>query len=367
MKIPFLDLNRIHQPIHKEIMEKLDEHIKNNDFILGNAVEEFEKEFANYCQTKHGISVANGLQALEIIMRAMNIGKGDEVITVANTFNATVASIVSVGATPILVDAKEDFTIDSSLIEEKITNNTKAIIPVHLYGQTCDMDEIMLIARKHKLWVIEDACQSHGSRYKNKRAGNLAHAAAFSFYPGKNLGAFGDGGFITTNDDLLAQKIKMIRNYGQSKKYHHDIVGLNSRLDTIQASILKIKLRHLDKWNDERKKISEIYERLNGLVGVPIVSPNRDHIYHLYVILTNKRDQLMAHLKDKGIDSGLHYPIPIHMQKAFAYLGYKNGDFPKSENYAKNILSLPIFPGMAELEAEFVVHQVKSFFNDSLK
>ncbi len=368
MKVPFLDLNRIHQPLHKEIMERLDEHVRKNDFILGNAVEEFEKEFANYCGTAYGISVANGLQALEIILRAMNIGKDKEVITVANTFNATVASIVSVGATPILVDTKEDFTIDPSLIEQKITSKTKAIMPVHLYGQICNMDEITTIAKKYNLYVIEDACQSHGAMYKNKRAGNLGHAAAFSFYPGKNLGAFGDGGFITTNDEELAKKIKMIRNYGQSKKYYHDIPGLNSRLDTMQASILRIKLKNLDKWNYERKKLAEKYiSSLRDLVSVPENSLDRDHTYHLFVIRTNKRDALMNYLKERGVDSGLHYPVPIHLQKAFDYLGYKIGDFPKSESYANTILSLPIFPGMTEKEIDYVIDQIKNFFNDSLK
>ncbi len=362
MKVPFLDLNRTHQPLRKEILEKFAEHIDKNDFILGNAVEEFEKEFAKYCGTTYGISVANGLQALEIILRVMDIGKGDEVITVANTFNATVAAIASVGATPVLVDTKDDFTIDTSLIEKKITSKTKAILPVHLYGQVCDMDEIMNIAKKYNLQVIEDACQSHGSMYKNKRAGNLSHAAAFSFYPGKNLGAFGDGGFITTNDSNLAQKIKMIRNYGQSKKYYHDVLGLNSRLDTIQASILRIKLKNLDEWNSQRKKVAEKYASLKDVVKIPIVSADRDHIYHLYVIRTDKRDALMNYLKEKGIDSGLHYPVPIHMQKAFEYLGYKKGDFPKSEKFADTILSLPIFPGMTEAEANHVLTVINDFY-----
>ena len=292
----------------------------------------------------------------------MDIGKGDEVITVANTFNATVAAIASVGATPVLVDTKDDFTIDTSLIEKKITSKTKAILPVHLYGQVCDMDEIMNIAKKYNLQVIEDACQSHGSMYKNKRAGNLSHAAAFSFYPGKNLGAFGDGGFITTNDSNLAQKIKMIRNYGQSKKYYHDVLGLNSRLDTIQASILRIKLKNLDEWNSQRKKVAEKYASLKDVVKIPIVSADRDHIYHLYVIRTDKRDALMNYLKEKGIDSGLHYPVPIHMQKAFEYLGYKKGDFPKSEKFADTILSLPIFPGMTEAEANHVLTVINDFY-----
>ncbi|MBM3232291.1 DegT/DnrJ/EryC1/StrS family aminotransferase [Candidatus Pacearchaeota archaeon] len=368
MKVPFLDLNRIHNPLKNEFVEKLTEHIDKNDFILGNPVEEFEKEFASYCGTSHAIGVANGLQALEIILRAMDIGPGDEVITVANTFNATVSSIVAVGAKPVLVDSKDDFTIDSSQIKGKLTNKTKAIMPVHLYGQACDMDEIMNIAKENNLYVIEDACQSHGAIYKNKRAGNLGHAAAFSFYPGKNLGAFGDGGLITTNDSNLAQRIRMIRNYGQSKKYHHDISGINSRLDTMQASVLRIKLKHLDNWNSQRKKIADRYiSSLKGIVELPKTSPDRDHIYHLFVIRTNKRDELMDYLKQNGVDSGLHYPIPIHLQKTFSNLSHKKRDFPKSEEYSDTILSLPIFPGMTNEEADHVISQIKSFFNASLK
>ncbi|MSS74064.1 DegT/DnrJ/EryC1/StrS family aminotransferase [Candidatus Pacearchaeota archaeon] len=366
MNIPFLDLNRTHRPLREALLKQFAEHFDKNDFILGKAVEEFEKEFATYCGTAYGIGVANGLQALELILKAMNIGPQDEVITVANTFHATPAAIYAVGARPILVDTKEDFTIDTSLIESVITPKTKAIMPVHLYGQVCDMDEIMNIAKRHNLYVIEDACQSHGSMYKNKRAGNLGHAAAFSFYPGKNLGAFGDGGFITTNDANLMNKIKMIRNYGQSKKYCHDILGVNSRLDTLQATVLRLKLPHLDYWNSQRKNIAERYcAALKDVVQVPMISKDRDHIYHLFVIRTDKREELMHYLKEKGIDSGLHYPVPIHLQKAFEYLGYSKGAFPKSELYADTILSIPIFPGMTDAEADYVINHIKSFFAGS--
>lgn len=371
MKVPFVDLNRVHNPLREELNQAINRVINDNSYILGKEVEEFEKNFAAYCDVGYAAGVSTGTDALELILRGLGIENGDEVIVPANTFIATASAIVSAGAKPVLVDCDEDYNIDATKIESAITSKTKAIVPVHLYGKPAHMNKIMEIAKKHNLKVIEDACQAHGAKYDGEKAGSFGDAAAFSFYPAKNLGAFGDAGIAVSNDKELIEKIKMLRNYGQSKKYHHNFFAFNRRMDTIQAAILNIKLKHLDEWNEQRRKIASIYSRglenLKGIVEIPKEDKNKEHIYHLYVIRTEKREELQNFLKEKGIDTGIHYPLPIHLQEAFRHLGYKEGDFPRTEEYAKQILSLPVFPGMADEEAKNVVNEIKSFFDNNTK
>ncbi|MFH1613015.1 MAG: DegT/DnrJ/EryC1/StrS family aminotransferase [bacterium] len=362
--IPFVDLKKQYQSIKNEIDEAIQKVCQNTDFILGKDVELFEQEFALYCETKFAIGVDSGTSALELALKALDIGHGDEVITSANTFFATVSAIVATGAKPILIDINpKTYNMDPILLDKSITKKTKAIIPVHLYGQPADMDEINLIARKYKLKVVEDACQSHGAKYKGKRCGSLSDIGCFSFYPGKNLGAYGDGGALTTNNSNIAQKIKMLRNYGQKKKYHHSIIGFNRRLDTIQAAILRIKLKHLDEWNKLRNQNAKYYNNLlKNLLIVPEQEKNRDHVFHLYVIRTKKRDMLQEYLTQNEIYTTIHYPIPIHFQKAFSYLNYQKGSFPITEKYAKEILSLPMFPELTQKEIEIVVEKIRNFY-----
>jgi dTDP-4-amino-4,6-dideoxygalactose transaminase len=353
-KIPFVDLATQYRSIKAEADAAVLKVFERGDFILGGDVTAFEQEFAAYCETSHCLGVANGTDALKLALQACGIGPGDEVISAAHTFIATTLAITECGATPVLVDCDPDYyLIDVSKIEAAITPKTKAILPVHLYGQCADMDRICAIAKKHGLVVIEDACQAHGARYfsngpggPGKRAGSIGDIAAFSFYPGKNLGAYGDGGGITTNRADLAERVKLLRNYGQRVKYHHDVKGGNSRLDTVQAAVLRVKLRHLDEWNASRGRAAEEYGKaLAGKnIGLPKIAPNTTHVFHLYVIETDNREGLQKALDAAGAQHGIHYPIPIHLQPAMADLGYKAGAFPVSERIAPRILSLPMFP-----------------------
>ncbi len=363
--IPLVDLKAQYKTIKPKIHLAIKKVLDSSYFILGDEVWDFEKKFAEYSEVKYAIGVASGLDALELGMRALGIGVGDEVITPANSFIASSSAISFTGATPILVDCEENtFNIDPARIEEKITKKTKAIMPVHLYGRPADMDQTLKIAKKHNLMVIEDACQAHGARYKGKRVGSFGNFGAFSFYPGKNLGAYGDGGIITTNNKTLADTVAKMRNYGQAQKYHHDYLAWNSRLDTIQAAILLIKLKKLDKWNGGRREIAQEYNRLlkNLPIIVPEIPKNIDHIFHLYVIRTKNRDDLAKYLNQKGIATGLHYPIPIHLQKAYQDLGYKKGDFPVSEKLAEEILTLPIYPELKDSEVEYIAISIRQFF-----
>jgi dTDP-4-amino-4,6-dideoxygalactose transaminase len=366
MKVPFLDLKRIHEPLKEEFREVIQKIIEDNNFILGKEVERFEKNFAEYCGVRYSIGVGNGSDALEISLRGYGISKGDEVITPANSFHATAAAIINSGAKPVFVDVKNDYNINPEKIEEKITKNTKAILPVHFYGKPCNMDSINEVAKKNNLRVIEDACQAHGAEYKGKKTGSLGDAAAFSFYPGKNLGAFGDGGIITTNDDGFANRVRMIRNQGQSSRYNHKIVGKNSRLDSIQAAILNIKLTYLDEWNNSRKESAKrLTKGLERIVKTPFDSKNCEPVYHLYVIQTKnrkEREELISHLNKNDIGNGLHYPIPLHLQKAFSFLDYGRGDFPIAENFSERILSLPMFPNMKREEIQKVLDIVEGFY-----
>ncbi|CUS03412.2 Pleiotropic regulatory protein [Candidatus Promineifilum breve] len=364
MEIPFVDLRSQYRQIQQEVDPAVLAVMQRGDFILGGAVTEFEREFAAYCGVAHCVGVDSGYSALELIVRAYDIGPGDEVITAANTFIATTLAISNAGATPVLVDCDPlTYNIDATQIEAAITPRTKAIMPVHLYGQMADMDAIRAIARKHNLLVFEDAAQASGARYKGRMAGSLGDAAGFSFYPGKNLGAYGDGGAVTTNDPAIAEKIRLLRNIGQKVKYYHEVKGFNNRLDTIQAAVLRVKLPHLNDWNAGRRRAAATYAAL--LADLPLVTPTTadyaEHIFHLYVIRMADRDALMEELKGKGIASGLHYPIPIHLQPAYAELGYRRGDFPVTEAYAEEIVSLPIFPELDDEKVAYVAEAVRAF------
>ena len=365
MEIPFADL----RPMHDEIRADLDAAYKkvmdNSWFIQGKELESFEKEFAEYVGVKHCIGVATGLDALYLVLKAYDIGAGDEVIVPSNTFIATALAVSYAGARPVFVEpVLETFNIDASRIEAAITPKTKAIMAVQLQGRCCDMDEINRIAKAYGLKVIEDAAQAHGAKYKGKMAGALGDAAGFSFYPGKNLGALGDGGCVTTNDDELAAKVRALGNYGSDYKYHHIYKGTNSRLDEIQAAFLRIKLSHLDKWNDFRRQVAYRYltEINNPLINLPLPSSDKyEHIYHVFVIRCEKRDELEAYLQSKGIHTVKHYPIPMHLQDAYIDLHISEGDLPIAEKISKTVLSIPMYYGIKENEVTYVIDALNSF------
>jgi dTDP-4-amino-4,6-dideoxygalactose transaminase len=341
--------------------------MRSNSYILGEEVELFEQEFAAYCGVSHAVGVDSGTSALELLVRAYGIGPGDEVITAANTFVATTFAISYTGARPVLVDIDPcTFTVDIAQVQEAITPRTRAIIPVHLYGQPADMDPIMALARQHNLIVIEDACQAHGARYKGRRVGSLGHAAAFSFYPAKNLGAFGDGGMVVTNDPDIAETVRKLRNYGQSAKYHHELLGYNRRLDTLQAAVLRVKLKYLDEWNAARRAHARLYQQLLGGNGIrlPVEANYAEPVWHLYVIRTVARDRLQAHLKERRIGTGIHYPIPIHLQPAYRDLNYGVGDFPVTEHCAGELLSLPMYAELMPEQIAYVASSIKEFLAD---
>jgi dTDP-4-amino-4,6-dideoxygalactose transaminase len=362
MRVPFVDLRAQHAPLTEAIERAFRDLLGRGDFIMGAAVERFETEYAAYIGARHAIGVGTGLAAIELALRAFEVGPGDEVITPANTFIATVLAIMAVGATPVFVDMDPaSYGIDVGAIGAAITSRTKAIVPVHLYGQPVDLDAIMAVAQRHNLVVIEDAAQAHGARYKGRRAGSVGHAAAFSFYPSKNLGALGDGGMITTSDDRAAARLRLLHNYGQCVKYYHAVAGTNSRLDTLQAAVLSLKLPHLDGWNAARRAHAGAYAaRLQGHVATPVASSDVEHIYHLYVIQTPEREALERRLKARQIQTGIHYPVPAHLQEACAPLGYKAGDFPITEAAAPRLLSLPMFAELSEAQIDYVADAVRA-------
>lgn len=360
--IPFLDLKSPYIELKDELDAAYHRVMDSGWYILGKEVEAFENEFAEYCEVKHCIGVANGLEALHLIVRAYGIRPGDEVIVPSNTYIATWLAVTHAGATPVPVEPDErTYNIDPARIEQAITPKTKAIMVVHLYGQTADMDLINVIASKHGLKVIEDCAQAHGAKYKGHRAGSLGDAAGFSFYPGKNLGAIGDGGAVTTNDKELADRIKVLRNYGSQIKYHNEIVGFNSRLDELQAALLSVKLRKLDEWNERRKLTASAYldglKRSNNLV-LPFVPDWADPVWHLFVVRSQKRDELQNQLAEAGIGTMIHYPIPPHLQKAYSELGFGNGFFPISEIIHNEVLSLPMGPTMSPAHITTVIEIV---------
>jgi len=364
--IPFVDLKTQSEIIKREILNSLSETISRCDFILGDAVSKFERQFADYIGCKKAVGVSSGLDALILAAKSLNIKDGDEVILPVNTFIATAFAVTAVGAKPVFVDCDENFNIDCSLIESKITERTKAIIPVHLTGHPCDIETVMNISKKYMLWVIEDAAQSHGAAYQNKKCGSIGDIGCFSFYPGKNLGAFGDGGIITTNNPDLAEKIRCSRNYGQRSKYDHIYIGCNNRLDTVQASILLIKLKYLEEWNRLRIKNAQLYNQyLQDVheITLPKILDGCKHVFHLYMIICRGRDDLQQYLHQKGVQTGIHYPKPIHLQQCYENLGYKKGDFPVAERLADTILSLPMYPELTEQQIQYIASCIKEFYS----
>lgn len=363
--IPFVDLKIQYAALSQEINSAVQNVMDRSDFILGEDVDLFEKEFGGFIGAKYNIGVASGTDALHLAMLAAGVEAGGEVITAANTFVATALAIAYTGARPVLVDIDVDtYNMDVTEVKKAITKKTKAIIPVHLYGQPVDMDAVMEIAKRKNLVVIEDACQSHGALYKGRAIGTIGDMGCFSFYPGKNLGAYGDGGLIAANNSDLADKVGLLRNYGQRRKYYHEMKGYNSRLDTIQAAILRVKLKRLKEWNERRVKNAGLYNRLlkDLHITLPYKADYGTHVYHLYVIRVSKRDELQKYLSSKGISTGIHYPVPIHLQKAFSDLEYKKGDFPITEMYASEILSLPMYPEMTESQVNEVAEGIKEFY-----
>lgn len=361
MKVPFVSLEKMHSEIKEEIMNKFNKIYDNNNFIMGDELEKFEKNFAKYIGSKYSLGCGNGLEAIELILKGYDIGVGDEVIVPVHTFIASVLAISNTGATPIFVDSDEYYTIDPDLIEAKITDKTKAILVVQLYGQSSDMDRIMKIAKKHNLKVIEDAAQAHGAMYKGKKVGTLGNAAAFSFYPGKNLGALGDAGGITTDDEELYNKIKMLRNYGSKIKYHHEIKGKNSRLDEIQAGFLNVKLNYLDKWNQERNRIANMYlsNIKNKKIILPKIREENYHVWHLFVVRVKDREKFQKYLSDNGIMSNIHYPIAIVKQNA--YKECQNLNFENALEFANEVISLPLYYGMDENKIQHVIDVVNNY------
>ncbi|WP_414542651.1 DegT/DnrJ/EryC1/StrS family aminotransferase [Nostoc sp. CCY0012] len=344
--IPFLDLKTQYLSIKDEIDTAVLKVLESTQFVLGNEVTALEQEFANYCNAEQGIAVNTGTSALHLALLAAGIGAGDEVITIPFTFVATVAAICYTGATPVFVDIDPvSYTIDVTQIEKAITERTKAILPVHLYGQPADMGPIMEIARRHGLTVIEDAAQAHGAEYKGQRIGSIGDIGCFSFYPGKNLGAYGEGGMIVTNNPEYAHTMQMLRDWGQERKYHHVIKGYNYRMDGIQGAILRVKLRYLEKWTEARRANAAQYDGLlkDFSLTIPTVMPYSRHVYHVYAVRSPQRDELQQKLNDQGIQTGIHYPIPVHLQPAYSDLGYKIGDFPHSELAAREVFSLPMY------------------------
>jgi len=362
--IPFGDLKRQYLSIKEEINNAIKEVLEKGWYVLGQELENFENKFAEYCGKKFCCGVGNGTQALELALKGSDLGPGDEVITVPNTSPFTVIAILNCGAKPVFIDCKEDYLIDVDKIESVITKKTKAIVPVHLYGQVCEMDIILDIAKRHNLYIIEDCCQAHGARYKGKIV-PIGDIGCFSFYPSKNLGAFGDGGAIVSNNEKFIEKMRILRNGGQKIRDKVQFIGINSRLDEIQATILNAKLKYLEKWNRRRREIARLYNSLlKGVVRIPEEEHENRHVYHLYVIRTEKRDLLMNYLRDKNIDTGIHYPIALHLQEAYRFLGYKKGDFPNTEKYSREILSLPCFPELKDEEIEEVGKKIREFFED---
>jgi dTDP-4-amino-4,6-dideoxygalactose transaminase len=367
-RIPLIDLVRQYHSIKKEIDEAISKIMESGSFILGENVKAFEREFATYLNSKYAIGVGSGTDALHLALEAIGIAPRNEVITVSHTFTSTVFTIVQSGALPVLVDVDPvTYTIDPKLVERAITDRTKAIIPVHLYGQPADMDSIMEIANRHNLWVVEDAAQAHGAEYMGgKKVGSIGHAGCFSFYPSKNLGAYGDGGMIVTNDEEVAEKVSMLREYGQKNKYHHLMLGYNSRLDEIQAAILRVKLKYLEIWNEKRRKNAKVYNDLlkdmSDLINLPVEVKGRKHVYHLYVIRAKKREELREFLSVKGISSDIHYPIPVHKQPAYINLTKANTKLPVTEQLSSEVLSLPMFPELKEEEIKYVVDSIRQFY-----
>lgn len=366
-QIPFLSFDESHYSIKSDIMKAIERVYDSNWYILGKEVKEFEQKYSVYNQVKYTVGVANGLDALHIALKALDIQAGDEVIVPSNTYIATVLAISFVGAKPVFVEPRIDtYNLDPQLLEQAISSKTKAIMPVHLYGQACEMDKIMRAAKSNNLFVVEDNAQAHGATFDKKLTGGFGDINGTSFYPGKNLGALGDGGGVTTNNEELYSKALIIRNYGSQKKYFNQVIGLNSRLDELQAAVLNVKLDYLNGWTSRRQEIAQIYNNLLEGVGdiiLPFVHPQATHVYHLYTIRTNKRNELSEFLQQKGIGTLIHYPVPPHLQDAYKHLGFKKFDFPIAEEIANTTLSLPMFIGLTEEMQYIVATTIKLFFD----
>ncbi len=364
MGVPFVDLKAQYETIRGEVNASIQEVIEASSFVLGPAVERFETEFAKYLGVEEVVGINNGTAALQLTLLALDIGEGDEVIVPAHTFIATAEAVSHVGAVPVFVDVRRDTgNLDASLLPAAITDRTRAIVPVHLYGQPADLEAILHVGAEHRIPVIEDACQAHGARYHQRRAGSFGRASCFSFYPGKNLGAYGEGGAVATDDTELAARVRRLRDHGQTERYRHAEIGYNARMEGIQGAVLGVKLKHLDAWNRARRERAGDYAARLGRTDLtlPIEAPECESVYHLYVIRSKRRDALRAHLTDLGIQTGLHYPVPVPLQPAYSELGHREGDFPEAEAWARECLSLPLFAELTPAQLEEVIQGVKSF------
>lgn len=367
--VPLVDLNAQYCAMRAEIDAAIQSVIARSAFIMGPDVREFEARFAEYCNASFAVGVASGTAALELTLRAYGIGAGDEVITSAHTFIATAEAISAVGARPVFVEIDpHTYNLAPEAVAAALTPATRALLPVHIYGQPADMDRLLDLAQSHNLIVIEDAAQAHGATWRGQRVGTLGHAACFSFYPGKNLGAYGDAGAVTTNDGRIAEMVSLLRNHGRHSKYLHDIKGFGERIDTLQAAILSVKLQRLEAWTVARRRLAarytELLADLEGEIVLPHVHPAADPVWHLYVIRTQQRDALLSHLNQNGVGAGVHYPTPLHLQPAYADLGYQRGALPITEEVAGTCLSLPIYPEMTDAQQEYVVATIRTFFGD---
>ena len=368
LEIPFVDLRRQHQHVSDATMEAFSDILDGMHLFLGPNVQEFEREYAEYLGAKHAVGVADGTTALHLALLACGVGPGDEVITPSHTFFASAEAIILAGATPVFVDIDPTtYTMDVDAASRAITPRTRALLPVHLYGRLADMNGVLALARTHNLRVVEDACQAHGARRDGKAAGTFGDAGCFSFYYSKNLGAYGEAGGVVTNDDQVAERVRVLRDHGSARRYHHDLVGVNGRLDELQAAVLRLKLPYLDEWNDKRRNHARQY---NGrLADLPVHIPepgSDDHVFHLYVIRTSSRDELQAHLKSRGIHTGIHYPIPCHLQPATRAFGTGEGSLPLTEQICAEILSLPMFPDLTPDEIDRVADAIEDFFSDQV-
>ncbi len=370
MKIPFLSFEPSNKQIKSEILSSFEQFFDNAWYVLGEQIKMFEQEYADFNDVSHCIGVSNGLDALHLSLKVLGIGKGDEVIVPSNTYIASALAISYVGATPVFVEPDiNTYNINPENLEAVITPKTKAIMPVHLYGQACEMESITQIAKKHNLFIVEDNAQSQGASFEGKLTGSWGDINGTSFYPGKNVGALGDAGAITTNNASLAEKASMFRNYGSQKKYHNEVIGFNMRLDECQAGFLSIKLKYLNQWTGQRQEIASWYNEELKNVGdlvLPAVQKDATHVYHLYVVRTQYRDKLQKYLADHEIGTLIHYPIPPHLQKAYQHLGFKKGDFPIAEEIANTCLSLPVWPGMQKEQITYISEKIKLFFENQL-
>lgn len=366
MTIPYLSLEPQNECIKKDILLSFEAFFDSHWYVLGNQVTQFEHEYAAFSQTKYAVGVSNGLDALHLSLKALGVGPGDEVIVPSNTYIASALAVSYVGATPVFVEPDmQTYNLDPAKIEEAITSRTKAIMPVHLYGQACEMDRIMQIAVKHNLSVVEDNAQSQGATFNGKITGSFGHVNGTSFYPGKNLGALGDAGAVTTDDETIAHRVRRLRNYGSDKKYYNEEIGHNMRLDEVQAGFLSIKLKYLDEWTKQRQEIARQYDELLQEMGdlvLPVTTQGATHVYHIYMIRTKRRDALQEFLQHNGVGSLIHYPVPPHLQRAYQHLGFRKGSFPIAEEIASTCLSLPLWPGLTRDQVCYVAEQIKRFY-----